>query len=234
MSQRTPTTTTDIQHDREELRMFACEASPPADLLLESDVTLISTLDLLSVLVGEAAGPLLARYPMLSAIDDASAQELSSLPELTDADIARLLAVRELSRRRATEKALKGTPIMSAEAAVDIIGPLVRNEIREVVIVLALDTKKRLVCPPITIAIGTNDSVPCHPREVFRPLIRISASSCIVAHLHPSSGEPVPSPDDIMLTMRLKEAGELLGIPVVDHIVIGRGSYISMADRGLV
>jgi DNA repair protein RadC len=61
------------------------------------------------------------------------------------------------------------------------------------------------------------------------------ALSCLIAHLHPSSGVPVPSPDDVMMTTtRLKEAGELLGIPVVDQIVLGRGCYISMAERGLV
>ena len=62
----------------------------------------------------------------------------------------------------------------------------------------------------------------------------LDASPCLIAHLHPSSGEPVPSPDDVMMTARLKEAGELVGIPVVDHIVLGRGCFISMAERGLV
>lgn len=112
--------------------------------------------------------------------------------------------------------------------------PLLRDETREVVVVLALDTKRRLVCPPITVAIGTIDSVSCHPREVFRSLIRVSASSCVVAHLHPNSGEPVPSPDDIMLTERLRAAGDLVGITVLDHIVLGRGTFLSMADRGLI
>jgi len=76
--------------------------------------------------------------------------------------------------------------------------------------------------------------VAAHPREIFRPLIKVAASSCLIAHLHPSSGEPVPSPDDVMMTTRLKEAGALLGIPVVDHIVLGRGTFISMTERGLL
>jgi len=126
------------------------------------------------------------------------------------------------------------SPIHSAETAYTLLEPLLRTEAREVVIVLALDTKSRLLCAPITVATGTVSSVPLHPREVFRPLIRAAASSCLVAHLHPSSGEPVPSPDDIILTARLKEAADLMGIPLVDHVVIGRGCYLSMAERGLL
>ena len=201
--------------------------------LARGEATLLSNLDLLEILVGNASH-LIATYPTLALLDNASAQELSDIPGLDSQSVARLLAARELSRRRAMEKATRGVPVISPDDAVQILAPLVRDETREVVIALALDTKSRLVCSPITIAIGTNDSAPCHPREVFRPLIRVSASSAIIAHLHPSSGEPVPSPEDIMLTERLREAGALVGIPVVDHIVIGRGSYISMAERGLV
>ena len=208
-------------------------SGPSPEALLSDEAAHLSNLDLLTILVGPAAQPLVNAYPTLSALDDAAPQELTAAG-LDLSGVARLLAARELGKRRAVERALKGTPILSAAAAVDILEPLLRDETREVVMVLALDTKRRLVTSPVVIAIGTNDSVPCHPREVFRPLIRASASSCIVAHLHPSSGEPVPSPDDIMLTERLKSAGELLGIPVVDHIVIGRGCYLSMADRGLM
>ncbi len=214
-----PTTTTGLTHDR----------------LLSGDGAHLSNLDLLTVLVGAvAAQTLVASYPTLTGLDDASPQELSAIPELDDEGVTRLLASRELGRRRATEKALKGTPIMSSSAAVDILEPLLKGETREVVIVLPLDTKRRLICSPITIAIGTNDSVPVHPREIFRPLIRVSASAAIMAHLHPSSGEPVPSPEDVMLTAKLKAAGDLLGIPLLDHIVVGRGSYLSMLDRGLI
>jgi DNA repair protein RadC len=81
--------------------------------------------------------------------------------------------------------ALKVTPSMSAKGAVGILEPLLRGKTRDVVMVLALATKKRLVCLPITVGVGTNDSVPCRPRQVYRRLIRASASSAIVAHLHP-------------------------------------------------
>ena len=171
-------------------------------------------------------------YPTLRDLEAAEPLELASIPH--PEAISTLLAARELSRRFAKDRARRGTPIHSAETAYKLLEPLLRTEAREVVIVLALDTKSRLLCAPITVATGTVSSVPLHPREVFRPLIRAAASSCLVAHLHPSSGEPVPSPDDIILTARLKEAADLMGIPLVDHVVIGRGCYLSMAERGLL
>ena len=198
------------------------------------DPTSLSNLDLLTVLVGDAASTVMAVFPTLDQLDTASQHELSQVPGLDDVAVSRLLAVRALARRRAEEQTRRGTPILDARTAVEILEPLLRDETREIVIVLALDTKRRMLCLPITVAIGTIDSVPCHPREIFRPLIRVSASAAILVHLHPSSGEPVPSPEDVMLTSRLKEAGELLGLPLLDHIVIGRGCYVSMLDRGLM
>jgi DNA repair protein RadC len=130
-------------------------------------------------------------------------------------------------------KLTAGSVVKTAFGGSSITRRSLGDETREVVMVLALDTKRRLVTVPITVAIGTNDAVPVHPREIFRPLIKVAASSCLIAHLHPSSGEPVPSPDDVMMIVKLKEAGELRGIAVVDHIVLGRGCYISMAERGL-
>jgi DNA repair protein RadC len=207
----------------------------PEDLLLSGDAAQVSTLDLLAVLVGaDAARALLSRYSTLTEIDDASVEELAAIPELDTSRVTTLLAARELSRRRAAEVARRGAPVLDSRAVVDIVEPLLRSESREVVMVLALDTKRRLLCSPITVAVGTIDSVPVHARELFRPLIRVAASAAVLVHLHPSSGEPVPSPEDIMLTARLKEAGELLGIPILDHVVIGRGCSVSMSDRGLM
>jgi DNA repair protein RadC len=207
----------------------------PEDKRLSGDAAHVSTLDLLAVLVSaDAARALLSRYPTLTALDDASAEELSGIPEMDTGGVATLLAAREISRRRAAEVARRGAPVLDSRAVVDIVEPLLRTESREVVMVLALDTKRRLLCPPITVAVGTIDSVPVHARELFRPLIRVAASAAVLVHLHPSSGEPVPSPDDIMLTARLKEAGDLLGIPLLDHVVIGRGCSVSMSDRGLM
>ena len=208
----------------------------PVECLLHGEEKALSIADLLGVLLDNPAAvqEILTTFPSLTCLGDASPVELLALPSVEEEQVARLLASRELSRRRVEEVARRGTPILSAAAAYQLLQQLLLGEKREVVLALALDTKSRLACPPITISIGTISSAPVHPREIFRPLIRVAASSCILAHLHPSSGEPIPSPEDIMLTTRLREAGDLLGIPVVDHLVLGNGCYLSMSDRGLI
>jgi hypothetical protein len=82
-----------------------------------------------------------------------------------------------------------------------------------------------------TVAIGSLNGVEIHPRELFKPAIRASSAAIIVAHNHPS-GDPCPSRADIELTQRLREAGELLGIPILDHLIISRNGFISLAERG--
>ena len=211
-------------------------AESPANLLLSGEASQLSVADLLGVLMidKEAVEAVMGTYLTLRELEAADPLEVAGIPVIQPHPLARLLAARELSRRFAQDKARRGTPVHSAQAAYQLLEPLLRTEAREVVIALALDTKSRLLFAPITVAIGTVSSVPLHPREVFRPLIRVAASSCLIAHLHPNSGEPVPSPDDIMLTARLREAADLVGIPLLDHLVIGRGCYLSMAERGLM
>lgn len=80
---------------------------------------------------------------------------------------------------------------------------------------------------------GTQNQSIVHPREVFNPAIKESASAVILVHNHPT-GDPAPSTEDIAITRRLKEAGELLGIKVLDHIIIGDGEYLSFVERGLL
>jgi len=211
-------------------------AGSPAELLLSGEASHLSNSDLLGVLMisADAVEAVQTVHPTLRGLEEAETLELARIPVPHPEQMTRLLAARELSRRFATERARRGTPVHSAQDAHKLLEPLFRTEKREVVIALALDTKSRLLCSPITVAVGTVSSVPLHPRELFRNLIRVTASSCLVAHLHPNSGEPVPSPDDIILTSRLKEAADLLGIPLMDHLVIGRGTYLSMAERGLL
>jgi len=104
---------------------------------------------------------------------------------------------------------------------------------REAFIVLYLDTRHRLLSQPYIASIGTLNSCPVHPREVFKPAILLSAAAIIVAHNHPS-GDCKPSGDDLKLTKRLSEAGTLLGISLLDHLVVADESeeYISIRESG--
>lgn len=101
---------------------------------------------------------------------------------------------------------------------------------REHMVVFDLDTRHRVIERRI-VAIGTMTSVEVHPREVFKPAIMNGAAAMVLSHNHPS-GDPTPSREDIALTTRLREVGDLVGITVLDHVVVGAEGYVSLADRG--
>ena len=98
--------------------------------------------------------------------------------------------------------------------------------------VIGLSTRNHVVFKEIVSSGSLNASL-VHPRETFRSLIRRSCASCILVHNHPS-GDATPSQEDIVLTKQLVEGGKLLGIPVLDHVIIGQGRYISLKERGLI
>jgi len=122
----------------------------------------------------------------------------------------------------------------AAEAAAAIL-PGIPRRVRgkqECFCVLRLDTANRPIGRPMMVAMGSVNTVEVNPRDVFREAVRRNATSIIVAHNHPS-GEVEPSANDRALTDRLQEGGKLLGIPMLDHIVLGAsGSFYSMADHG--
>ena len=103
------------------------------------------------------------------------------------------------------------------------------DETQESAFALYLDSKRHLLCEPVRISRGTVDKTFLHPRDIFRQAIRLGAVSVIVAHNHPS-GDPTPSEEDIAETKRLRETGEVVGIPLDDHVVIGRkGMHVSIS-----
>ncbi len=105
-------------------------------------------------------------------------------------------------------------------------------ETKEHFLCLHLDGKNRIVCLD-RVSVGSLNQSIVHPREVFKSACIISAAGIILVHNHPT-GDPNPSQEDITITRRLKEAGELIGIPVLDHIIIGDGQYVSFVERGLL
>jgi len=104
---------------------------------------------------------------------------------------------------------------------------------QECFVVMPLDSQNRPVGRPQLVAMGTANSVGVHPRDVFRVAVKNNAVSLIVAHNHPS-GDLTPSADDRHLTRRLVEAGKLLDIPVLDHLVVTKETHVSLADQGLL
>lgn len=106
------------------------------------------------------------------------------------------------------------------------------SESKEYFFTLHLDGKNRILCIDCVSVGSLNQSI-VHPRETFKTALLSSAAGIILVHNHPT-GDPSPSSEDITITRRLKEAGELLGIKVLDHVIVGDREYISFVERGLV
>jgi DNA repair protein RadC len=126
--------------------------------------------------------------------------------------------------------ARRGEPISSSAVAYDRLRRYLDERGGEIFVVLALDARNRFVSVT-QVAQGSVTAVEVHPREVFVPLIRDWAAAGIIAHNHPS-GDPEPSHEDRLLTERLIAASKIIGVPLLDHLVIGRERYVSFADRG--
>jgi DNA repair protein RadC len=124
------------------------------------------------------------------------------------------------------------TEVTSPEAAAEVLVPRFAGADRERCVVALLDTKHRLL-EVVTVSVGSLDHTFMAPREVFRDALLANAAALVLAHNHPS-GDPEPSRDDQQVTQRLVRAGELVGIEVLDHLVIGGLRWVSLARRGVV
>jgi DNA repair protein RadC len=121
-------------------------------------------------------------------------------------------------------------PIQTSVAAARLLRPCFEGLDREHFLVCGLDAKHRIIGINI-VSIGSLTLAIVHPREVFKPLILMNAAACICAHNHPSS-DPTPSQEDHVLTQRLRQGAELLGITLLDHVILGDNRHFSFADHG--
>jgi DNA repair protein RadC len=182
---------------------------------------------------GDAAEALLSRFGSLDVIADAGTADLVTIPGIGQRRATQVLAAFELSRRAAVPRPEQNLIIRTAEDAVRVVGPVLRDLKREMFVTLLLTTRHRLLKFE-TVSVGSLNASIVHPREVFRPAIQAAAASVLLAHNHPS-GDPEPSEDDVEMTRRLVATGEMLGIEVIDHVIIGAGgSYLSFRERGLI
>lgn len=152
-------------------------------------------------------------------------EELLTLKGLGMAKASSVVAAVELGRRTTL---WRGRPLHRPEDALAHLAWMQDLE-KEHFQALYLDSRRRLIRSE-TISVGTLDASLVHPREVFRPAIRHSAAAVLVAHNHPS-GDPEPSAEDMALTSRLDRAGRLLGLPLIDHLVLGKGEWVSLRER---
>ncbi len=210
----------------------------PREKLLGYGVDSLSNRELLAIIlrVGTRhqsalglADQVLAHFGSLRELREARCEELQSIEGIGLAKAAQVLAALELGRR---VQALVRVPavVQSPQDASDLVMEELRYLDREVMRLLILDTKHQVIATPI-VSVGTLNASMVHPREIFKDCIRRSAAAVIVVHNHPS-GDPSPSSDDIQVTKRLRRAGEILGIDVLDHIIIGDNRFVSLKEEG--
>ena len=144
----------------------------------------------------------------------------------------KLYAIREVTKRLMEQPARRMTSIKSPEDAYEYAKAKLQYEDREHFAVIVLDVKHHILAMPI-ISIGSLTASVVHPREVFREILKYPAAAFIMVHNHPS-GDPAPSSNDIEITKVLVDAGKLMDIPALDHIIIGRGKYNSLKNMGMI
>lgn len=222
-----------------------CEIEPfapgPRERLLMSGERSLSDLELVAVLLGTGssgepvtvvAARLLERAGGVNGLARLGAQQLSEQIGIGEVKACRLRAALELGRRASATPLCRKRPITTSRDVDLALRPRLRGQSREHFFAIALDAKNRPLAE-LEIAVGGLVACSISPSDVFRPLLRQAAVGVIFAHNHPS-GEPAPSHEDVVITQRLCRAGELLGVKVLDHLVLGDTGYFSFLDAGML
>jgi len=213
----------------------------PRERLFKLGSEALSAQELLALILGRGvkgesvmvtSQRLMSRFGNLEGIASASIEELTQIKGIGPAKASQLKAAVELGKRLESGSDEKQRPIVKSP---DDVAAVVRTQLKgkkkEHFLVISLDTRNRLInCKPISI--GSLDTSIVHPREAFEEAISSSAASVIFVHNHPS-GDPEPSKEDIELTRRLVEVGEIMGINVLDHIIVCDKDYLSLKARNL-
>jgi DNA repair protein RadC len=196
----------------------------------------LSTTELLAILTGNAhqlqdAANLMASFEGLEGVARANLSELQRQPGIGATTAARIKAALELGRRltieRPTDRHQIRTPADAANLVMAEMSLLEQEQLRT----MLLDTKNRVLGIP-TIYVGSVHTTLIRVSEVFREAVRRNCPSIIIVHNHPS-GAPDPSPEDVQVTRQAVEAGKLLDVEVLDHLIIGNQKYVSLKERGL-
>ena len=215
----------------------------PREKLLVQGAAFLSDVELLAVLlrtgtreesVLHLAEAVLAKYKEkgLVSVVNMSACDFAEIRGIGMAKAAAILAAVELGRRIAIKAADKKERISSPAEAAAFAMPHFFHAMKEHFAVMLLDMKNQVLAMPI-ISIGSLSASIVHPREVFQAAVRCSAAHMILLHNHPS-GDPDPSREDIDVTAKLVKAGKIMDIPVIDHIILGAGRFVSLKERSLL
>ena len=176
---------------------------------------------------------IISEFNGLNGILNASVKEMTEIKGVKESKASQMIAIAELFKRFNTYKSFNEFKRVSSpnDVASMLYGEMGTFN-QEVLKLIILNTKNEITKIKDVFKGSLNSSL-VHPREIFNEAIRNSAASIIICHNHPS-GDPTPSDEDIKVTTRLKECGEIIGIKLIDHIIIGRNVYVSLKEKGIL
>lgn len=215
------------ERPRERLQRFGPEA--------------LSAQELLALVIGRGtpgksvvniAQELLVKFGNIKAISEATIEELSKIKGIGLAKAAQIKASFELGKRQDLEIELDDLDIKKPQDVVKAIRARIQDKAKEHFKLILLNTRNKIIGIS-TVSIGTLNTSLVHPREIFKEAIIHNAASVVLAHNHPS-GDTEPSENDLTITKRLAEAGKILGIEVLDHIIVTKAGFFSFKEKGLI
>lgn len=212
----------------------------PRERLVKFGEQALSAQELLQIILGRGiagesvvvtAQKLLSQFGSLQKLAEASIEELSSVKGIGPAKATQIKAVFEISRRISTQTPpYKSKELSDPKKVYELIKGKLKNYHKEHFYIITLNSRNHSIAE---VSVGSLNASIVHPREVFAEAIKDKASSVIFSHNHPS-GDPEPSEDDLITTKQLTEAGKILDIEVVDHIIVTKNSYFSFKDGNLI
>lgn len=219
------------------------EDERPRERLAKFGGDALSDAQLLAILIGsgdrgakknaiDICRDILKEFGDLNSLDRASIHELCQVKGIGMAKATQIKAALEVGKRMASNRSGNQKKMTTSRAFVDYFAPFLKNLRKEVVKVALLNNKLHII-KDLVVSEGSVDASIVHPREVMIPAIKESATKIVLIHNHPS-GDPTPSQADIEITHRVFKAGEIIGIKLLDHIIIGGTEFYSFADEGMI
>lgn len=197
-------------------------------IILRTGTKNCSALELAQQILLKASG----KSKGLNGLHHLSLQELMEIPGIGEVKAVKIKCVAEMAIRMSKQRAAEKLKFDTPETVADYYMEQMRHLEKEKILLLLLDNKLHLI-EEYMISLGTVNASLLSVRDVFIQALRTRASNIILLHNHPS-GDPSPSREDIMITQTMKEAGELMDIPLMDHIILGDGSFISLNKEELL
>ncbi|NTU73782.1 DNA repair protein RadC [Candidatus Roizmanbacteria bacterium] len=173
----------------------------------------------------------IGKFKGLNGVLDATLEELQQIKGIGPSNAFGIKLIQAVSGRYACENISNGVSLDSPQLIFEYLKQRIGKEKKEHFTILCIDTRNKLIVDDVSV--GTLNASLVHPREVFKRAVLNNAAHVVIAHNHPS-GDPTPSADDVITTRRLVEAGKILGISVIDHLIVTHSEYISLKEKGVI